>query len=443
MNNNNNDTQSFKQNLIRARSHIIFILALITAFSLVIFLDNTSFENRVVAKSPVKKIIDLELPEKRPLTVREMEWAKIAWRYFQNNTIEETGLANSANQYPSTTLWDSSSYLMAVISVKKLEMIDDIEFNKRVNKFLQSMLALPLYDQLLPNKVYNTRTLEMVDYNNKATEKGLGWSAIDIGRIMVPLNILVWNYPQFTTKVKTIINKWDLDSIIKNGEMYGALNDEDETVYLQEGRLGYEEYAAKSFQLIGLDVSSAIDYTSWLEFVKIDGINIPTDTRTPEKFTAHNYVVSEPYILDGIEYGWDQLSREFSGRVYSVQEAHYKKTGKLTAVSEDNIDQAPHFVYNTVFTDGKEWNAITEDGSDASEFKTLSTKAAFGWHMLYETDYTKKLIDAVSGLNDPEKGWYSGLYDKTGETNKVLTANTNGIILESLAYKKTGVLLKP
>ncbi len=443
MNTNKNNSPSFKHNLIRARSHIIFILALITAFSLVIFLDKTTFENRVVSKSPVKKIMNLEIPDKRKLSTKEMEWAKIAWRYFQNNTIEETGLANSANLYPSTTLWDSSSYLMAVISVKKIGIIDDSEFTQRVSKFLESMLALPLYDSQLPNKVYNTRTLEMVDYNNKITEKGLGWSAIDIGRLMVPLNILVWNYPQFTPQVKALTSKWDLNAVIKNGEMFGALNENDNTVYLQEGRLGYEEYAAKSFQLIGLDVSNAIDYTSWLKFVEIDGINIPTDSRTPEKFTAHNYVVSEPYILDGIEYGWDQLSREFSGRVYSVQEAHYKKTGILTAVSEDNIDQAPHFVYNTVFTDGKEWNAITEDGTDASEFKTLSTKAAFGWHMLYETDYTKKLIDAVSDLNDPDKGWYSGLYEKTGKPNKVLTANTNGIILETLAYKQTGVLLKP
>lgn len=121
--------------------------------------------------------------------------------------------------------------------------------------------------------------------------------------------------------------------------------------------------------------------------MNIDGVNVPTDTRTPERFTAYNYLVSEPYILDGIEYGWDQLSQEFSDRVYGAQEAHYNKTEKLTAVSEDNIDQAPHFVYNTVFTDGKKWSAITEDGTDASEFKTLSTKAAFGWHMLYKTAY--------------------------------------------------------
>ncbi len=443
MNNNKNNTPSFKDNLIRARAHIIFMLALITAFSLVIFLDNASFEDRVVSKANVKKVIDLEIPPKRELSPDEMQWAKIAWRYFENNTNEETGLANSANAYPSTTLWDSSSYLMAVISAKKLGLINDIEFNNRVTKFLKSMRNLPLYDKQLPNKAYNTLTLEMVDYNNKPIEKGLGWSALDIGRLMVPMNILVWNYPQFTRQVKDITNHWDLDAIAKNGEMFGALNENGTTVYLQEGRLGYEEYAAKSFQLIGLDVTSAIDYTAWLEFVNIDGVNVPTDTRTPAKFTAYNYVVSEPYILDGIEYGWDQLSKEFAGRVYSAQEAHYKKTGKLTAVSEDNIDQAPYFVYNTVFTDGKEWNAITEDGTDASEFKTLSTKAAFGWHMLYENDYTEKLINAVSSLNDPEKGWYSGLYEKTGKPNKALTANTNGIILETLAYKKTGVLLKP
>lgn len=434
---------SFKKNLVRARAHIIFMLALISAFGLVITLENMTFENRVSPRSTVKNIIDIKMPEKRALTVEEQGWAKIAWKYFQNNTIEKTGMVNSVNNYKSSTLWDSSSYLMAVISVQRLGIIDDNEFKSRVDKFLASMAKLPLFEGKLPNKVYHTETLQMVDYTNKAIDTGIGWSALDIGRLMVPLNILVWNYPEFTPQVKKITKHWDLSSVTKKGELYGAVLEDGKTEYLQEGRLGYEEYGAKAFQLVGLDVSNAIDYTSWLKFINIHGINIPTDSRDPERFTAHNYVVSEPYILDGIEYGWDQISREFAGRVYSVQEAHYKETGKLTAVSEDNIDQAPYFVYNTVFTDGKEWNAITEDGTDASEFKTLSTKAAFGWHMLYETEYTKKLMEVASKLNDPEKGWYSGRYEKTGMPNRALTANTNGIILETLAYKQTGVLLKP
>lgn len=433
---------NFKTNLVRARGHIIFILALISAFSLVITLESMELKSRVTPRIKIADTLEIAMPEQRKLTTEEMGWAKIAWKYFENNTIEKTGMVNSVDNYTASTLWDTSSYLMAVISAYKLEIIDHDEFSTRVEKLLGSLAKIALYDDKLPNKSYNTETLEMVDYENKSTEKGIGWSAIDIGRFMVPMNILVWNYPEFTPQIRKITAQWDVNALIKDGDMYGALLEKGQTKYLQEGRLGYEEYAAKSFQLLGLDVNNAIDYSSYLDFVDIYGIKVPIDSRDPEKFHAHNYVVSEPYILDFVEYGGDQVSREFGERVYTAQEKRYKETGILTAVSEDNIDQAPYFVYNTVFTDGKIWNAITEDGEDASEFKTLSTKAAFGWHLLYETEYTKELMKVASKLNDPQKGWFSGQYEKTGKPNKAITANTNGIILEVLAYKQTGVLLK-
>lgn len=433
---------SLKQNLVRARSHIIFILALVTAFGIVITLENMDFENRVVAKTNIKDVVELELPKQRPLTSEELAWAKLAWKYFENNTIAETGMVNSVDGYTASTLWDSASYLMAVIAAQRLQIIKEEEFTQRVTALLNSFAQLPLFEETLPNKSYNTKTLQMVDYKNNASKAGIGWSAIDIGRVMVPLNILVWNYPQFTPQVKKINQRWKLLASVKQGDLYGATNEDGDTVLVQEGRLGYEEYAAKSYQLMGYDVANAIDYTAWLKFIEIYDINIPTDSRSPEKFKAHNYVVSEPYILDGIEFGWDQVSREFAERVYQVQEARYKDTGILTAVSEDNLDQAPYFVYNTVFTSGKTWNAITEHGKDASEFKTLSTKAAFGWYALFETDYTKKLMKDVRQLSDADKGWYSGRYEKTGQPNKAITANTNGIILEALAYKQFGPLLK-
>ena len=433
---------SFKTNLVRARSHIVFMLALLTAFGIVITMENMDFENRVSARVNIKNDTIIELPQSRPLNSDEQEWAKIAWKYFENNTIEKTGMVNSVDQYNSSTLWDTSSYMMGLISAQRLEIITEDVFETRMHKLLGSLSELPLFEGKLPNKAYNTISLKMVDYTNRETAQGIGWSAIDIGRLMVPMNVLVWNYPEFTAEVQDVLNSWDLAAMIKKGSLYGALREKNKTQYLQEGRLGYEEYAAKSLQLMGFDVTEALDYQSWLKFIKIYGINIATDSRRPEEFTAHNYVVSEPYILDGIEFGWDQVSHQFSNRVYAVQKARYEDTGILTAVSEDNIDQAPYFVYNTVFTGGKAWNAITESGEDASEFKSLSTKAAFGWHALYETDYTKKLIETASKLHDEEKGWYSGLYEKTGKPNKALTANTNGIILETLAYKALGPLLK-
>lgn len=434
---------SFKQGLVRARSHLIFLTGLVTAFGLVGWLESITLGNAATPEAIITASKEVKIAPSRPLTAQELAWAKIAWKYFQNNTIADTGLVNSVDNYNASTLWDTSSYLMAVIAAQRLGLIDSIEFDARISKTLTTLAKLPLFEGKLPNKSYNTISLQMVDYTNQPSEKGIGWSAIDIGRILVPFNVLAWYYPQHTAAVKQLIASWHTQDLLVDGVLYGAVvTDQGETQYLQEGRLGYEEYASKSFNLMGLDVSNSLRYTDFLKFVDIEGIQIATDSRDPQQYGAHNYVVSEPYILDGLEFGWDHISQELAWRVYKAQEKRAATTGVLIAVSEDNIDQAPYFVYNTVFTSGKAWNAITEKGTDASQFKTLSTKAAFGWHMLYETDYTQRLMQKISNLADPQRGWYSGLYELSGQPNKALTANTNGIILEALAYKQTGKLMK-
>lgn len=434
---------TFLQGLINARSHIIFILGLLAAFGLVFMLETAQFE----LKSPNQDVITQSANKPEPLrgdlTVEEQQWAKIAWNYFRNNYQPETGLVNSVEAYPASTMWDTASYLMAIICAYRLEIIDTAEFDEKLSKALQALAKLPLFDGQLPNKSYNTMTLQMADYKNNVTERGVGWSAIDIGRILVPLNIITWNYPKFMPDVKAILAHWQLQRILRDGELYGATVDAatGNTIYVQEGRLGYEEYSAKSFNLLGLDVSKSNNYKDYLSYVDIYGIQIPIDKRNPEQFHAHNYVVSESYILDGLEYGWDYISSEFAYRVYKVQEERYKNTGKVTAVSEDNINGAPYFVYNTVYTDGKAWNAITEEGVDASKFKTISTKAAIGWSVLYQTPYRDTLLGAVKQLHDPAKGWYSGIFEESRQPNDVLTANTNAIILEALCFKKFGRLL--
>jgi hypothetical protein len=58
--------------------------------------------------------------------------------------------------------------------------------------------------------------------------------------------------------------------------------------------------------------------------------------------------------------------------------------------------------------------------------------------MLYRTPYTKKLAERVKDLYDPERGWYSGLYEVSQSPNMAITCNTNAIILESICYKKFG-----
>lgn len=429
----------FKENLIAARSHIVMILGLSVAFGLAIKIEQWNPRQDKQNELQIEKTMNLTLPEQSELTPEENQWAQIAWKYFENNLVSETGLVNSVDKYPSSTLWDTGSYLQALISAYRLKVITPAKFDNLMNAALTALRDLPLFENQLPNKAYHTESLAMVDYNNKPTESGIGWSAIDIGRLLVPFNWIVWNCPRHTNTVRDILAHWNIENMIVEGTLYGAAIDNfGKTIYLQEGRIGYEEYSARSFTLIGYDVSEALKYNDYIELIDINGIAIPTDKRSPQKYGAHNYVVSESYILDGLEFGWGIAAKEFAFRVYSAQKERYNQTGILTAVSEDHIDRPPYFVYNTVFSDGKEWNCITDLGEDASAFRTISTKAAFGWHMLYRTPYTEKLIDEVKELYDPERGWYSGLYEKTKKPNKAITCNTNGIILETLCYKAFG-----
>ncbi len=354
---------TFKQGLMAARTSLLMIAAFVTGLTTIALLERWEPSRPVAAFEPAP---DIPVARPRPLTEREQRWARIAWRYFERNVRPDTGLADSVDQYPAATLWDTGSYLMALIAAERLGLIPITEFDSRVTRALDSLSRLPLYDGEAPNKSYNTITLAMVDYDNQPSSRGIGWSAIDIGRFLVPCNILAWRYPQHTAAVRAVLARWNWDRLVRDGVLYGAAIQHGKTVYLQEGRLGYEEYGAKSFALAGLDVREAQRVDDFLRFVDVDGVQVATDSRRPEEYGAHNYVASEPYILDGLEFGFDRTSREFAWRVARAQEARFRKTGVLTAVSEDHIDTAPYFVYNTVFTNGRIWNAVTPDGVDAS-----------------------------------------------------------------------------
>ena len=51
------------------------------------------------------------------------------------------------------------------------------------------------------------------------------------------------------------------------------------------------------------------------------------------------------------------------------------------------------------------------------------------------------LMEKVIPLRDEDKGFYSGWYELLDEPNTAITANVNGIILQTLHYKKHGKLV--
>ncbi|MBO9475414.1 DUF3131 domain-containing protein [Shimia sp. R10_1] len=391
------------------------------------------------------------------LNERELRAAKVAWHYFERFTQESTGLANSVGNYPSTTLWDTASYMAGLVSAYELCLIEKAEFDRRITQLLTTIKGLDLFRKELPNKVYHTKTGAKVDYTNKPGE--IGFSALDIGRFLVWLRICKNRYPYLANTIDSILLKWDFRNVIDDeGLLFGAYVDKetDETVYAQEGRLGYEEYAAKGFALWGFRPKLAHRAEPFLT-ASIYGIQVPYDGRDPRIFHSQNYVVTESYLQDGLELGFDMpyddsspewihtdgWRAEFADRIYQVQENRWRQTGFMTARSEHNVKGPPYFTYDTIFSDGYPWNTVTPRGDYVPDHSAVASKAALGLWVLWETEYTDVLYEAMIELYDPENGMYEGLYERGQGRVAIFTANNNGIILTSLLHKVQGPILTP
>lgn len=441
-------------NLVKARSSIVWILAIVVSFGAVWWIERESGRELIARPGNIAPARATDLlatspdlpatPAARPLTAQERQWALVAWAYFERNTDPRTGLVAAVEGFPSATLWDTASLLLALISARDLGLVDQVGFDTRVARALDALARLPLYADALPNKTYDIRSLAMTDYANRPVPTGIGWSAIDLGRLLVPLNVIAWHHPQHTAAARRVIGRWDTTQLARDGQLWGMhVVDNGAPQLLQEGRLGYEQYAARTLALLGLDLDVASDWQAHLKLVDVDGIRVPADRRDPQQFGAQNYVLSEPYLLTGLEFGFaDRQAREAAWRVYRAQEERARKTGTLTAVTEDHIDQAPYFLYGTVYSGGKAWATVSEKGEDLPALRSLSVKAAFGWHALYRTPYTSRLVNAVADLHDPIRGWYAGRYEQGGMPNQALTANTNAVVLESLAFIARGPSLR-
>jgi len=430
---------------------ILFVVSLLAGIYLVLYIEKLRPSDFGFYRDIFSKEVLIQRSEAYPLrgcsdslTAEEIKFATIAWSYFENNYQPSTGFVNSVQYYPSTTFWDVASYLHALCSAYELGLIDSSKFDARLMKIFASFETMKLFNDSLPNKVYDTRNLQMTNYGNNPVEEGVGWSSMDIGRFFSFVLRIRNNYPQYSNHLNKAIGRWHINKIIKDGSLQGVMySTKDNSIKIvQEGKLGYEEYAAKGISFAGYDVTEAMLYTDFTKFVDVFGEDIAIDTREVKYYPAYNYITSEPYILDGLEYGWDVSSKELAYRVFKAQKKRFEKTGVLTCVSEDHVDQEPYFIYNCVYADGEKWNCVSESGDKVPALKILSTKAAFAWWALYNDPYATKLFNAVNTLYDEKNGWYSGRYEKTDSINKAITANTNAVILEALNYKLRGALVK-
>lgn len=390
-----------------------------------------------------------------PLTERETEMARTAWSYFERGYQTETGLVNAVGSFPSTTMWDTASYISAMVAAYELCIIDKREFDSRTTKLLNTLRNLDLFRGEAPNKVYNTQTAEKVNYANEPGEVGM--SALDIGRMLIWLRVLKERYPYLSNSVDNVPMRWNFCNLVNDdGRMFGSFVRGDGTTrYVQEGRLGYEEYAAKGFALWDFEVDRAMSPEP-IAYTTIYDVKVPYDGRDPRVFKNQNYVLTEGYILDGLELGWDLPTdefnngfiashgwrAEFANRIYLVQQRRFEQTGVITARSEHQVNGSPYFVYDSIFADGYAWNTLDPTGEYQPDRAAVAAKAAIGLWALWETDYTDLLFETVADLSEPDRGFYEGLYENGNGFIPLQTANNNGIILAALLYKVQGPILQ-
>jgi hypothetical protein len=368
-----------------------------------------------------------------PLTAEERRFyrdmAREAWTYFETNYQKTTGLVNATPDWANTTLWDVGGQILATISAKELGFLAQPDYQTRITKVLGTLERAELFRNAGFNKLYATKD------GSLGSEGRLGWSATDLGRLFVALKILSQRDPQFAAQAERIVRRNNFKEMVKDGYMYGQLIGSNGKPWsFQEGRIGYEQYSAAGFAQWGADVGNALNVKKNAQPVKVMGVTLLQDRRYQDR------LLSEPFILQGIELGLNGDMRELAANVLKAQQARYDSTGKITMASEDAVSVAPHyFYYYCVYCNGKPFVIdLATPGKEQDNPRWVSTKAAYGWHALMPSPYTKKATDFIAAAHDAKRGWASGVYEKTGASTNTWDINTAAVLLEIAYYQLRG-----
>ena len=361
--------------------------------------------------------------------------ARAGWNYVSREATP-MGFVGATKNYQFLTVWDMASGLAAAWSARELGFITSAQYRKSVDRTLTSIEKITLYDNAAFNRMYSAQTGAMVDSKAEPSTVGMGWSALDHGRLFVWLKLVGNDDPKFAPRAQAIVSRLDMSRLVKNGYMQGEEISAKTGVHraYQEGRVGYEQYAAEGFALWGSKVDSAVDFAINGKPVVVNGQTIITDSRGGDVMT------SEPFVMMGLELGWkNDTWRNLSLAVLAAQEARFKETGIVTMVSEDAIPVPPaYFYYYLLYHEGKPFVVTTVSGATSDSFpRWVSAKAAFGYHALAPSKYTWQALQAVKYGGSPS-GWTAGVFEGTKNSTRTFNLNTAAIVLESAAYMKRG-----
>lgn len=369
--------------------------------------------------------------------------ARSAWSFVARSMSADAGFVGATDTYPYMTVWDMASTLASIHSARQLGLITPQQYQSAMSRAFGTIEKMSLYDKAAFNKLYGSSTGAMVDRSNARSDRGYGWSVLDHGRLLIWLKILAANDTAYTARAQAVVNRLDMKRLIRDGYLQGEDLDPStgKDRRYQEGRIGYEQYAAEGFALWGARAERALDFNANGKPVKINDQTVLADTR------GNDLLTSEPFVMMGLELGWtNPIWHNLSLAVLAAQEARFKQTGIITMVSEDAIPDPPaYFYYYLLYHNGKSFVVTSPLGvMDQSYPRWVSAKAAFGYHALAPSDYTWRALQTVKWGATPDRGWTAGVYEGTRKSTRAFNLNTAAIVLESAAYYERGCpLIQP
>lgn len=431
---------SLKAGLLSARSYITILLGFLIGFAIVLWVEQ-QMPKRVETTEGIMLSKNFPpLPQSRDLTFDEAVWARVAWQYFVNNT-QLNGLANAEDKQPWFSLWSSGSTLLAIISAWQLNIISAQEFDQRIAAALTTLSELPLLPGDLPASIYHADTLQPAST--------VSAPAVDVARLLVPLQILQWRYPQHAFAVSELLARWQLSALLQAGAPQGAnlpvnrwqLREDD-----PRSSYGYRLYAAMMLRMInnvaGLAVTQPPD---GIKMVEIDGIAVPDEgLRTP--WGKQPSLISLPYLLSGLELGFDARSGEIAWRIMQIQQQRTGESSRRPTISTDYAEQAPDFVNalpgEQPLPRGEQAAPVENPAppEPLTAHPLSSTRSAFSWYALFRNRWSEEQRQLMMPMLEPGRGWKAG-FNPDKSVNARIDADTNAVVLESLTYVSQGQLL--
>lgn len=429
---------SLKSGIYSARSYLTILIGFLIGFAIVLWVERQMPTRVETTDGIVLSKSFPPLPEQRELTFDEAVWARIAWQYFVNNT-QTNGLVNAEADKPWLSLWSTGSYLLATIAAKQLAIIPDAEFDDRIGSALGALGALPLKPDGLPAAFYHADTLEALP--SAAENAG---SAIDMGRLLMPLQILLWRYPQHAAAVNQLLSRWQLAGLLQSSGPQGASLPVNRWVIRTDdprGSYGYRLYAGSVLRLINASAGLAVSQPpDGLKLVEIDGLAVPDEgLRTP--WGKQPSLISMPYLLTGLEQGFDARSGEITWRIMQIVQNRTGTPADSGEINSDYAEQAPDFVGALPGSQPLPIQNINDSASETLASRALtSTRSAFAWYALFRNRWSEALRKGMLPMIEPGKGWKAG-FNADGSVNAAIDADTNAMVLESLSYIAHGQLL--